>query len=488
MNVVFIMTDTQNRSMVGSYGLAQVDTPSLDRLAASGVRFDRAYTTCPLCTPARSAIFSGLHSQVNGAYCNNVAPHANIALAGTIVRKHGKRAAYTGKWHLDGSAYFGDGEPGGGFEADWWYDGKRYAEDVGEEMFRAYRSVTTARGLRSAGFSEKSIWGHRVADRAIDFLEHAGDDDFFLAVSFDEPHGPYIAPPEFWEGVSGVEIPEPANYFASIEGKPELQRIQRGETMERLGGVVPPWQEYAASYARWIGCNNYIDREIGRVLDAVDRLYGDDTVVIYTADHGEQFGSHGLEGKGPMMYEESCNIPFVVRVPGGPSGIVSDALVSHIDVLPTVLDFMGIDRPELLHGVSLRSVLNQSESEARDCALISFHRFAINHDSFGEFYPIRCATDGRFKLIINLFDTDEFYDLHDDPAEVHNRIGDPTFAIDRERLHDWLLSEMDRIRDPYRSFRWGDRSWRSARRAFYHSGNHRRPPRGFEFQPRSIDT
>ena len=109
MNFVFIMTDTQNKSMVGAYGNPRVNTPNLDRLASQGIRFERAYTTCPLCTPARGGIFSGLHPQVNGAYCNNVAPHSQVVLAGTIFRENGYRAAYTGKWHLDGSAYFGDG-------------------------------------------------------------------------------------------------------------------------------------------------------------------------------------------------------------------------------------------------------------------------------------------------------------------------------------------------------------------------------------------
>lgn len=193
MNVVFIMTDTQNQSLVGAYGNPAVDTPNLDRLAATGIRFDRAYTTSPLCTPARGAIFSGLYPQVNGAYCNNVAPHGHVALAGTIFRELGYRAGYTGKWHLDGSAYFGNGEADGGFEPGWWYDGKRYAEDIGPALFASYRSCKTADDLRAAGFTEDMIWGHRVADRAINFLERVGDEPFYLAVSFDEPHGPFVA-------------------------------------------------------------------------------------------------------------------------------------------------------------------------------------------------------------------------------------------------------------------------------------------------------
>jgi arylsulfatase A-like enzyme len=481
MNFCLIMTDTQNKSMVGAYGNPAVDTPNLDRLAESGVRFERAYTTCPLCTPARSGIFSGTHPPVNGAWCNNVAPHANVSLMGTIFQYYGFRMAYTGKWHLDGSGYFGDGVPGGGFEAEWWYDGKRYAQDVGPQMFRRYRTCRTADDLRRAGFGQENIWGHRVADRAIDFLQAVGSEPFVLVVSFDEPHGPHVAPPEYWEKFSPQEIPMSPNFNASLEGKPELQRVQR------RGYGDPPWLQYAASQVKFFGCNSYIDREIGRVIEAVERTHGDDTAIFYTADHGDMLGGHGLRGKGPMMYEETCNVPFIVRVPGGPGGAVTHSLASHLDIMPTMLDLAGIGGPDCLHGISLVPVLSEPSTKVREQVAISFTRFAINHDDWGEFYPIRCVVDERHKLAINLFETDELYDLSADPYEMDNRIEDPQYAAARDRLHDMLLSEMDRIRDPFRSFRWGDRPWRSVRRAFYHGGERRNRPGGFPFQATLIE-
>jgi uncharacterized sulfatase len=341
--------------------------------------------------------------------------------------------------------------------------------------------------LRSAGFNEEMMWGHRVADRGIDFLERAGDTPFILAVSFDEPHGPFVAPPEYWERFSGAEIPEPPNFLADGAGKPGILQIQREQNMARLGGPIPSWREFVAQRHRWLGCNSYVDREIGRVIDAVDRLHPDDTMIIYTSDHGDQFGAHGLMSKGPMMYDETCSIPFIVRLPGGPTGRVSTATVSHVDILPTLLDYAGHTPPELLNGVSLRPLLEDPDATVRDAALISFHRFAINHDNYGEFYPIRCATDGHHKLIINLFESDEFYDLDTDPYEMHNIIDNPATAGDRDRLHDWLLDEMDRIRDTVRSFRWADRTWRSVRKAFYWGGKARPRPEGFPFQPTSTD-
>jgi uncharacterized sulfatase len=320
-----------------------------------------------------------------------------------------------------------------------------------------------------------------VADRAIDFLERVGDDPFVLAVSFDEPHGPCVAPPEYWERFERIGLPLRPNYGAEPAGKPRLLQIQVEQN-----GPPEPCPDGTFHAPHFFGCNSFVDSEIGRVIAAVDRLHADDTLVIYTSDHGDQMGSHCLRGKGPMMYEETCNIPFIVRGPGLAAGAVSQALVSHVDILPTMLDWTGLERPAVLQGVSLLPVLRDPAASVRGQALVSFARFAINHDSFGEFYPVRCATDGRFKLIVNLFETDELYDLLADPYELANRIDDPALAVERDRLHDWLLAEMDAIRDPFRSYRWGHRAWRQVRQERYWHGDRRERPAGFSFQPGSI--
>ena len=480
MNIVFIMTDTQNKSMVGAYGNPAVDTPNLDRLSDDGICFERAYTTCPLCTPARGAIFSGLNPQVNGAWCNNISPHSSVPLMGTIFSHFGLKTAYTGKWHLDGIGYFGNGVPQGGFMPDYWYDGKRYADDLGPEMFAKYMTCHTPEQLRAAGFTEEHMWGHRVADRAVDFLNNAGDEPFLLAVSFDEPHHPCLAPPEYWEKFQPEDIPRGENYYAPLTDKPRMQHIQR-EQQKPTDINLPPGDKF-------YGCNSYIDREISRVVDAVRQNHWDDTIIIYTSDHGDMQGGHGLWYKGPQMYQETTNVPFIVRYPGGPGGAVSHSLVSHLDILPTLLDLSGLDIPEAMQGASFLPVLKDPRATARDNLMISFHRFSINFDIFGSYYPIRCAVDGRYKLSINLIDTDELYDLVNDPHEMHNLIDDPEHAEARDRLHDYLLMEMDRIRDPYRSFQWGERSWRSARRQAYIGADltFRNLPDGFPFEAECI--
>lgn len=478
MNLVLIITDSQAKSMVGAYGNHGVDTPNLDRLAARGIRFEHAYTSAPVCTPARGAIFSGMQPAVNGAWANNMSPQRHIPLMGTVFRHYGYRAAYTGKWHLDGSEYFGDGQPGGGFEEDWWFDGYRYAHAIGPELFSRYQKAKTPADLREAGFTEKKLWGHMVADRAVDFLEQVGaDEPFLLVASFDEPHGPFVAPPEYWEKFDSTDIPQPPNYNASVAGKPAMQQLQRQQNGDA------PWEERMGWWSRFYGCNSYIDREIGRVLDAVERYHGEDTAIVYTSDHGDMMGAHGLLTKGPMMYEEITNVPFIVCLPGGPEGAVSEALVSQIDLLPTLLDLAGIEQPETMHGQSLLPVLRDPEFRLHEHVFVSFNRFAINHDQFGGFYPIRCVRDERHKLAINLFDQDELYDLVEDPYETENLIDDPAYASIRNHLHELIVAEMERIRDPLCAFEWANRPWNQIRKPFYWGGKNRRPPKGFPFEP-----
>lgn len=468
MNTVLIFTDTQRKDMLGCYGQPVCDTPSIDRLAAEGVRFERAYTASPVCTPARGAIFTGRYPSINGAWANDLPVYRHVPMMGELFRAAGCRAALTGKWHLDGSNYNGRGTADGGFEAPWWYDRVNHLASLPPGIRDLFKQKTTAREMRAAGFGDEHAFGHCVADRAVDFLQRVGDEPFCLVVSFDEPHDPWMVPPRWWEKFSPGEIPGRPNYRAPLDHKPASQQA-RGRMIEEAHGPIT-WDQLVAKRLKFYGCNSYIDREVGRVVDAVDRLHADDTLIIYTSDHGDALGSHGLHDKGAFMYEETTNVPFIVRPPrgsGGPRGVVSHALVSHLDILPTFLDLAGIAPPDDMNGVSLRPLLDDPAAQVRDHAVIGFSRFERGIQKLEQFHPIRCITDGRWKLAVNLFETDELYDLQADPWELTNRIDDPSCAQARDGLHERLLEELDRSRDPMNTFRWGDRPWRRARRQPY---------------------
>ncbi|MFH1568720.1 MAG: sulfatase-like hydrolase/transferase, partial [Gemmatimonadota bacterium] len=299
--VVFIMTDSQRKDMVGCYGNPEMRTPHLDRLASEGVRFDRAYCAQPVCGPGRAAIFTGTYPHTNGSWGNCMPLGDNVKTVGQRLRDHGIRTAYVGKWHLDGGDYFGLGRCPDGWAPEFWYDMRNYLEELSPEDRVRSRQVSTN---RDPGLTEDFTFGHRCASRARDFLAQHGNEDFLLVVSFDEPHDPYLCPRPYAEMFRGYEFPKSRNVWDTLEGKPEHQRAWAGA---RLGQDRDAVRILAPDY---LGCNAFVDHEIGRVLEAVDER-APEALVIYISDHGDFLQSHCLGGKGPAAYDEIANTPCI---------------------------------------------------------------------------------------------------------------------------------------------------------------------------------
>jgi len=491
-NFVFIMTDTQATNVVGTYRHPDLETPNIDRLAQNGVKFSRAYTTCPLCTPARAGIFTGIYPHTAGAWTNNLPLGDNVKTMGQRFQDNGYRTAYVGKWHLDGHDYFGTGICPAGWDDEYWYDGKRFLDELSEEEITLWRrGLSSVEQLRTRDFKTGFTWAHRVSDRAIDFLEKYSDEPFVLAVSYDEPHHPFTCPPEYAEKFEDYNYPVGPAAYDSLEEKPAHQRewaeANRARLENRLrGGFM--------HHPLYFGCNSFVDSEIGRVIDAVHACAGDgsghleNTYIIFTSDHGDMLGAHRLLGKGPAMYEEIVHIPFIIEQPGGiESGTVNSTLVSHIDVLPTMLELAGLDVPPIMEGQSLVPLLRGKEEPERS-VVIEFHRYEIEHDSWGGFQPIRCIVSGAHKLVINLLHTDELYHLEQDAAEMNNLIYHPDCARIRNTLHDRWLDWTYEKRDPFRGPCWERRPWRDTRR-FHWMGSFRpRPADGYAPEVRDYDT
>ena len=470
--IVLIMTDTQRRDMVGCYGNADMKTPNLDRLAEQGVRFDRCYTCSPVCGPARSAMFTGLFPHSNGGWANHLPLGDTVKTIGQRVHDQGVRAAYIGKWHLDGGDYFGNGRCPEGWDERYWYDMRCYLEELSpEDRLRSRQMQTCEDPSLTADFT----FAHRCSNRAIDFLEKHRDESFLLVVSYDEPHHPFLCPRPYAEMYRGYEWPTPANAADTLEGKPAHQRV-----WAETSGGAPPHIFY--------GCNSFVDDEIGRVLDAVDRCTPD-SLVIYTSDHGEMLGGHGLYGKGPAMYEEVTGVPLLVRWPGvAPAGTSSPHPVSHIDLVPTMLDVFGLPMPRWVEGRSLTTAFSNPDTRINPQVFMEFGRYEVDHDGFGAFQPIRCIFDGRYKLVVNLMTSDELYDHETDPDEMHNLIDSPDHAAARDALHDRLLAWMAETRDPFRGDYWERRPWRSdARPASWDYTGMTRQREHEEYEPRQLD-
>ena len=249
-------------------------------------------------------------------------------------------------------------------------------------------------------------------------------------------------------------------------------------------GIPEQWSEAREQYNNIWACNRWIDTQIGRVIDQVRSRANDDPVIIYTTDHGEQQFDHGMISKGPMMYQQSVHIPFIVRMPKDQGGRTTQALTSHLDIIPTMLDLADCEVPEVLQGVSQAPVWRDNEAQVRDSVFGGFHRFAVNHDSWGAWYPVQYIVRDGWKLVINLDDDDQLFHLSSDPHELNNRIGDESVSDVRNALHDEILNEMNRTRDPFRTWRWANRPWRGQlQQPWYYGGQRRNKPTGFDWQP-----
>lgn len=474
--VIFLMTDTTRYDMLGCNGTPGIHTPHLDQLAAEGVCFDRAYSCQPVCGPARSAIFTGLFPHSNGSFANCLPLGANVKTVGQRLRDHHIHAAYIGKWHLDGGDYFGLGQCPDGWDADYWYDMKNYLDELSDEDKVRSRTPETS----DAGIGADFTFGGRCTARALDFLQQHADEDFFLTVSYDEPHDPYVCPEPFASMYADYQFPKSPNVSDTLEGKPHYQKAWAGERLQMNR------EEIQLTPHRLLGCNSFADSLMGQILEQAQNLCPD-AMIIYTSDHGDALQSHCLYAKGPAAYDEIAHIPLIIK--GGAIGKRTSAPVSHIDLTPTILDYFDIPQPKWIEGKSLLPAVRDPEVCVNDAVFIEFTRYEVDHDGFGGYQPMRTVFDGRYKLSIHLLDSvDELYDLQQDPHELHNRINDPGLADIRNRLHDRLLDWMNDTRDPFRGYHWERRPWRTdARPASWDYTGYTRQRENEEYEPRQLD-
>ncbi len=481
---IIIMTDTQRTDMLGCYGFDDMITPNLDALAKEGAMYTNGYTCTPVCGPARSALFTGIYPHTNGSWTNSQPIGDNIRTIGQRLTDEGTKCAYIGKWHLDGGDYFGMGDCPKGWDEEYWYDMRTYLEELTDEERLLSRNVKSS---FADWFTEEFTYGYRCTQRAIKFLEEHKDEDFLLVVSYDEPHGPSLCPPEYFKPYEDIifQRNKKQNIYDTLENKPEHQKIW-AETTEHLDRATHTNIGLQAMFA----CNSFVDKEIGRVKNAIDDNTPD-SLIFYTSDHGSHEMSHGLSYKGPTMYEENVNIPFIIRWKGKVlANQTIDHPVSHINIVPTLMEYFCNHIPKTLEGNSILKHLENQEVRSNKYIFSEFGRYEADHDGFGGFQPIRCILDGRYKLVINLMTTDELYDLDTDPEEMDNLINstDANIIKIRNTMHDELLQWQSDTRDPFRGYYWQCRSWRTEYKPKWdYTGQTRQREEDEKYEKRQLD-
>ena len=247
--VIFLMTDTTRKDMVGCYGYPKMKTPNLDRLAEEGIRYENAYTCQPVCGPARSAIFTGTFPHTNGMVTNSIALGDNVKTIGQRLYDHGIQCGYIGKWHLDGSDYFGNGRCPEGWDPEYWYDMKTYLNELTDEEKVKSRNP---KECYKDDFSEEFTYAHRCSNRAIKYLEKHQNNDFFLSVSYDEPHGPSLCPKPYNHMYDGFKFDSCPNFQDDLSKKPFMQRLWSGKNLHATEDEI---NRPTDGLSLFLGCN-----------------------------------------------------------------------------------------------------------------------------------------------------------------------------------------------------------------------------------------
>ena len=463
-NILWIGTDEQHRQTVGAYGSKISRTPHIDALAASGLVFDHAFSPMAVCAPARAAMLTGKLPSEGSVIANNdmcfAVPFLDTSHQrlpetwATALLDCGYRAAHVGKWHVipvpdDRPSKFGfEGPDWGGYGKTWKeQDFQTYRHELGlppqvelEEELEANHPIPSPFSpvsARLAGPVEGSL-PYFVAETAIDQLRTlapagGNGDPFFLRCEFWGPHIPcWVAEPYYsMYDPESLELPE--NFGVLGENKPEIHSNFWGGW--GIGTCTEAQQRrLISSYLGYVSC---IDAQIGRLLAALDELnLSDNTLVIYTSDHGDMLGAHGLYDKGPFMYDDIYRVPLIVRWPGVVEPGRCAALVYNMDAGATMWDIAGERRPTTGSARSLLPVLRgERQDVGREFIISEFWRQ-------WDFYPQAMVHSGSDKFIFNFGGVDEYYDLNTDPGELRNRIAEPALQerIDelRDHLHRWL--------------------------------------------------
>ncbi|NMA95213.1 MAG: sulfatase-like hydrolase/transferase, partial [Clostridiales bacterium] len=286
----------------------------------------------------------------------------------------------------------------------------------------------------------------KTAVKAMELMDKyaQGNKPWHLRVEFSGPHVPWIIPKRYDNLVNAKEIKKPANFYEDFENKPTIQKRQHRNA--NLCSCYHDWEWTSRNLIRYYGYISLIDDVINRLLDKLDSLkLTQDTIIIFTSDHGELAGAHNRIGKGELPYDELYHIPMIVSWPGRVEpGSSCDELVMLHDLCPTMLDMLDIGYPDNLHAKSILDLLlNESDNgQIRKQVLIEHH---------GTFQPlmIRILRDKRGKYCFNPFDFDEFYDLEKDPGELNNLINDISYQSTIQNYRNRLLAEQASVEEKW---------------------------------------
>jgi arylsulfatase A-like enzyme len=472
-NVILIMSDQQRYDTVSAYGINDIcKTPNIDYLAENGMKFTNAFTPSAICSPARASVMTGLYPHNHGVTDNETDLRENIALLSDYMNKAGYYCGYTGKWHIspsrtpgdcgfDGKAFMGYGFPGSRVFKSLKFDQppkntpnyyEEYLKENGFDIpdvsngFMGNNPALQVQEMyaRHDGPVESTI-EYFVAHETRRLLDDAKSSKrpFFIWTNFWGPHSPSIVPEPYYSMYNPEDIKEHPSYRETFEDKPYGHYL-----IEKMWGLGDyGWKGFANIAAKYYGHCTMIDDMVGLIVDKVREIGElDNTVIIYTADHGDCLGAHKLIEKGPFTYDEIYRIPMVVYGVGKQD---NDSFVYLHEIMPTILDIAGIVPEQPLDGESLLPLIEgERKTNGREEVFCEFH----NH-----FYVSRqrVIRNKKYQFTFNENERGELYDFEKDPYQLNNVCYDKAYENVKKELKNKMLEYMRKTNDP--AIKWFQR-------------------------------
>ena len=475
INIIYIMVDQQRFDMLGAYGNDIVKTPNIDSLRKDGMLFSNAFTPTALCGPARTSIFTGRvptthgvvrNAEENISYSAKADPVPELPVLTDYLNGYDK--IYLGKWHIAetklprdygfiGHNFAHYGFPGSGFYKnlvfnqgpgkensykDWLLEKGFNIPEVSEPFFGNNPNLRVQELRAKLDCPEEATIPAYLAEEAENYTAAAMESGkpFFLWLNFWGPHTPCMIPEPFYSMYEPSLIPEDPAFREDFKNKPQHQKH-----ISQMWGVDElKWEDWQQIIARYYGYISLIDKYIGKYIDYLKKngLY-DNSLIVFTADHGDAMGSNRLIEKGEFMYDTSYRIPMIIKQPGNRfNGSTCNEFVYLHDLFPTAIEAAGETPPVLEQAQSLMPLIRgEKKTTGRNYV---YGQFTAHFTDFQQ----RMLRTEKYKFIFNGPTIGELYDLNADPLEMYNRIDDPKYREVKKELIDLLLIEMRKINDP----------------------------------------
>lgn len=421
-NVVYVFADEHRWQSMSFTELPQVRTPHMERMAREGVEFTHCISNYPVCSPYRAMLMSGMWPYQTGVIDNNIPLDPNGPALGKAFRAAGYRTGYIGKWHLGGTRAesFGFDQSLIWTETNTHWDKSAYHPPDGEPV-------------RPKGYNATLM-----TDQAIAYITENRDEPFFLMLSINPPHADFLDAPAEKKAL----YPE-----GSLPFRPNVDLDTAADDPDAHIARRNEWRYYQGYHAHI----SAVDDELGRIIAKLEELgLAEDTILVYSSDHGSMFGSHGVGSK-RQPYEESIRVPFMVWGPGRvPRGRKFDALLGGIDKFPTLCGLAGISGPASCRGQDFSPWVWQGRGPDPESQFIM--HISKDFASGGQAHPAPIFRGVRTKRHMYAVGPDEYrrlYDLAEDPYQLRNLAGDPAHDALAERLHALTREWVGQAGDPF---------------------------------------